>query len=85
MEMPAMEAPEGVTPNFVDPPNRNGMVNGVLTMFTVISTLCICLRMYAKVYVMRKMQLQESKAPAARSMQHTCNFRVRFVDKPSPL
>ena len=76
MELPAMEAPPGVTPNFDDPPNRNGLAIGVLTLFTVISTLGMILRVYAKCYVMRQWKIQECKAkvPGTCSIQDIDGF-----------
>ncbi|KAI0470580.1 hypothetical protein GGR56DRAFT_134946 [Xylariaceae sp. FL0804] len=56
---PALAAPEGVTPNFVDPPNQNGLAYGVLSICLVLSTICFALRVYAKVFMLRKVQAEE--------------------------
>ncbi|KAJ5754433.1 hypothetical protein N7533_003976 [Penicillium manginii] len=37
---PALAAPEGVTPDFENPPNRNGLAWFVTTLCMVISTAC---------------------------------------------
>lgn len=61
LDSPAMPAPEGVTPNFENPPNQNGLGMTVLTLCLVFSTICVCLRMYARVYLLRKVQIEEGE------------------------
>ncbi|KAK0716294.1 hypothetical protein B0H67DRAFT_582799 [Lasiosphaeris hirsuta] len=43
---PAMASPEGVTPDFDNPPNNNGLAHGVMAVCIAVSTLCILLRFY---------------------------------------
>ncbi|KAI1384386.1 uncharacterized protein F4822DRAFT_432933 [Hypoxylon trugodes] len=59
LDTPAMPAPEGVTPVFDNPPNQNSLGITVLTVCLVISTVCVCLRAYARVYLLRKVQVEE--------------------------
>ncbi|RYP20875.1 hypothetical protein DL767_009381 [Monosporascus sp. MG133] len=59
LEMPAMAAPDGITPNFDNPPNQNGLAVAVLTLCLVVSTICVCLRVYARIYLLRKFQVEE--------------------------
>lgn len=56
---PALEAPAGVTPDFDNPPNRNGLAIFVTTFCMIIATLCLCLRLYAKLWITRAVQVQE--------------------------
>lgn len=59
---PALEAPEGVIPNFDNPPNENGLAWFVTTFCMVAATICIGLRAYAKLWITRKVQVEEGKA-----------------------
>jgi hypothetical protein len=58
-EMPAMAAPDGVIPNFDNPPNQNGLDLAVLTLTLTVSTICVLLRAYARVYLLRRVQVEE--------------------------
>lgn len=58
---PAMAPPEGETSDFTNPPNENPLAIGVLVTMIVISTLCVLIRLYARVYLLRKVQLEESE------------------------
>lgn len=55
-----MAAPDGETSNLDDPPNENGLALGMLIMMISVSTICVCIRGYARVYLLRKVQLEES-------------------------
>ncbi|KAK7714070.1 hypothetical protein SLS64_004167 [Diaporthe eres] len=56
---PAMAPPAGETSNFTNPPNENPLAIGVLVTMIVISTLCVLVRLYARVYLLRKVQAEE--------------------------
>lgn len=58
---PAMAPPTGETSNFSNPPNENPLAIGVLVTMIVISTLCVLIRLYARVYLLRKVQAEESE------------------------
>lgn len=58
---PALAPPEGVTPNFDNPPNGNAVASTSLILMMVISTLCILIRLYGKVYMTRKVHIEDSK------------------------
>ncbi|KAJ4397790.1 hypothetical protein N0V93_002027 [Gnomoniopsis smithogilvyi] len=47
---PAMEAPEGVTPDFDNPPNQNALAWFVTTFCMVIATACLLVRLYSRVW-----------------------------------
>lgn len=59
MDGPALAAPEGVTPNLDNPANENGLAMFVLIFCSVISTICVLLRAYGKVYLLKRFQLEE--------------------------
>lgn len=56
---PALEPPPGVTANFDNPPNRNGLAWGVTTVCTVILTLCLLIRLYARTWMEKKLRVEE--------------------------
>ncbi|KAI0849725.1 hypothetical protein F5Y00DRAFT_261171 [Daldinia vernicosa] len=59
MDMPAMEPPLGVVPNYDNPPNQNKMVLAVVSVCLIVSSIAVILRFYLKLAVLRKMQLQD--------------------------
>ena len=61
---PALPPPEGVTPNFDSPPNRNGLAWFVTTLCIVVTTLCLLLRAYSRTWKVRKLHREEGKTPA---------------------
>lgn len=62
LSQPALDAPEGVTPDFDNPPNENGLAWFVTTFCMVIATICLCLRAYARLWLTRKVQIEEGNA-----------------------
>lgn len=58
---PALAPPEGVTPNFDSPDNQNTLAMFVFTFCMVVATLCLLIRVYARFWVERKLQLEECK------------------------
>ncbi|RAH46719.1 uncharacterized protein BO95DRAFT_431040 [Aspergillus brunneoviolaceus CBS 621.78] len=56
---PALAAPEGVTPDFDNPPNHNSLAWGIITVCTVVATLCMCLRIYVRVWLDRSIRLED--------------------------
>ncbi|KPM43161.1 hypothetical protein AK830_g3392 [Neonectria ditissima] len=59
LDTPAMEPPKGVTADFDNPPNQNGLAIAIITLTMVIATICLVLRLYARVYLLRKVQIEE--------------------------
>ncbi|GME48407.1 60s ribosomal protein l36 [Neofusicoccum parvum] len=58
---PALEPPPGVTANFDNPPNENGLAWGVTTFCMVIATLCLFLRGYARMWLEKTVRVEEGK------------------------
>ncbi|RKU43781.1 hypothetical protein DL546_004585 [Coniochaeta pulveracea] len=56
---PALEPPAGVTANFDNPPNKNGLAWFVTTFCMVISTLFLLVRLYAKIWVRKETRTEE--------------------------
>lgn len=60
---PAMVPPPGVTPNFVDPPNQRHIVLFVLIFYMTLSTIVILMRMYTKIFLLRKTVFEDCMSP----------------------
>ena len=58
---PALEAPEGVTPDFENPPDRNDLAWFVTTLCLVVSTICLLIRAYARTWREKRLHKEESK------------------------
>ena len=58
---PAMPPPEGETANFDNPPNQNTLAMVIITVTLALSTLCLLLRAYARIYLLRKVQIEEGE------------------------
>ncbi|KAK0625028.1 hypothetical protein B0T17DRAFT_508048 [Bombardia bombarda] len=59
LALPALPPPSGVTPNFDNPPNQNGLAMGVTTFLTLILKLCFLLRLYARFWVGERINIEE--------------------------
>ncbi|KAL1856381.1 hypothetical protein Daus18300_010753 [Diaporthe australafricana] len=59
MDLPAMDPPPGVVPQFDDPPNRNTMALAVLSVCLAATTIVVALRLYSRCAVLRRVQLQD--------------------------
>lgn len=58
---PALEAPEGVTPDFDNPPDRNDLACFVTTLCLVVSTICLMIRAYARTWKEKRLHKEESE------------------------
>ncbi|KAH9893054.1 hypothetical protein F4778DRAFT_749438 [Xylariomycetidae sp. FL2044] len=56
---PALAPPDGVTAQFDNPPNGNGIALSSLIVMMVVSTACVLLRAYGKVYLTKKIQPED--------------------------
>ena len=56
---PALTPPSGVQPNFTNPPNMDRTVILVITLCTTFSTIAILLRLYTKLFVLRKVVFED--------------------------
>ncbi|KAM7223127.1 hypothetical protein V8F06_001683 [Rhypophila decipiens] len=58
-QIPALDPPEGVVPNFIDPPKDNTGAYAVLAICLVLSTAAILSRVYSRVFVVRQIFLAD--------------------------
>ncbi|KAH8423611.1 uncharacterized protein LDX57_001371 [Aspergillus melleus] len=65
LDGPALAPPKGIKPNFDNPPNQNGMAQAILAVCAAVATVCLFLRAYARVYLLRKVQVEEILAICA--------------------
>lgn len=61
LKAPALEPPAGVTPDFDNPPNGNAYSWGITTVCMVIATVCLCLRWYVRIWLDRKVRVEDGK------------------------
>ncbi|KAI0882849.1 uncharacterized protein GGS22DRAFT_41758 [Annulohypoxylon maeteangense] len=59
LDGPALAPPDGVTPVFKNPPNRNGQAIAVLVVCLFLSTMAAIGRAYSRTFVMKRVQLQD--------------------------
>lgn len=62
LDMEAMPVPPGEVRDYDNPPNENGLAMAIITITLVIGTLCVILRGYARLYLLRKVQVEEGKS-----------------------
>lgn len=51
MTTPALQPPEGVTPNFVNPENFHTAIIGTIVVCIALTTCLACTRMYTKLII----------------------------------
>lgn len=61
LEEPAMAVPPGLKQNFVDPPNLETEFHVDLNVCLIVSVLAVCIRMWTKVCLIRKVQIEDCK------------------------
>ncbi|GFN20892.1 hypothetical protein ABZX51_009818 [Aspergillus tubingensis] len=59
LDEPALAAPSGVTANFDNPPNSNTLAWVVTTFCTVVLTICFLLRIFARLWLDRRVGIEE--------------------------
>ncbi|KAI0023351.1 hypothetical protein F4780DRAFT_729424 [Xylariomycetidae sp. FL0641] len=62
---PALAPPQGVIPNFENPPNRDAAAQAVNCLGLVISSAVLLLRAYARLCCMKRIQIEDFLALAA--------------------
>lgn len=61
LSAPALAAPEGQVSILENPPNDNGLALGALILMLAIATLFFCIRFYGKVFIIRKIEVEDGK------------------------
>ena len=59
LKMPALAAPEGETNILVNPPNKNGMAIAVMVVCITVVVICMAIRGYARLVLLKRIQVQE--------------------------
>ncbi|EYE93879.1 uncharacterized protein EURHEDRAFT_459029 [Aspergillus ruber CBS 135680] len=65
LNAPALEPPPDVTPMFDSPTNRNDHAWGITTVCMLVATLCLCLRWYVRIWLDRKVRVEDVMAICA--------------------
>lgn len=68
LEGPALHPPQDVLPNFANPPNRREAGWAVIILSIVLSSSAVAIRMYSKIFCMKKMELEDCKQTLQRSL-----------------
>ena len=77
---PAAKPPLGVTPNFINPPSEKDIIIAYTTIFTIIATFGVAVRMYVRLFIMRKIQIEDCKLS-----QHNNLLADTYLRSPSPV
>ncbi|KAI0386376.1 hypothetical protein F5Y04DRAFT_121175 [Hypomontagnella monticulosa] len=75
---PAGPPPEGITPNFVDPPNKTAASYAVTSICMAITTFLVVIRIYAKAYCLRDIRIPDVFAFIAYGLY--CGFIYSLLD-----
>ncbi|KAI1372416.1 hypothetical protein F4677DRAFT_449534 [Hypoxylon crocopeplum] len=59
LDGPALAPPEGVTAQFDNPPNNNGLAHGVIAACVTVATLCLIIRGYARLVLFKKLKPED--------------------------
>ena len=59
LDGPALEPPNGVIPNLINPPNNNAGALAGITICLVVVTIVAMLRVYARVLVLHRVLLED--------------------------
>ena len=70
LDGPAMVPPPGAVPNLIDPPSLRRVVITMLTLFMTLSTLFILMRMYTKIFLLRKTAFEDCMCLSISRMIH---------------
>lgn len=57
--MPALPAPNGTEPQFIDPPNANDAVIAIISLFLFLPIVLGLLRLYSRVFVTRIFRVED--------------------------
>ncbi|KAI1401769.1 hypothetical protein F4819DRAFT_313527 [Hypoxylon fuscum] len=55
----ALAPPAGITSNFDNPPNNNGLAHGVIAACVAVATICILIRAYARLVLFKGVKLED--------------------------
>jgi len=58
---PGLRPPQGVVPDFDNPPNRNALGYSVLLLSICVSTIVVLVRTWVRIFCLRKFRLEDCK------------------------
>ena len=58
-----LEPPEGIIPDFENPPKNNRIAAAAYTVMVAVGTFSIAIRIYGKVFLVRKVQIEDCMPP----------------------
>ena len=64
LAQPALESPDGQH-NLINPPNQTSMTIGLMALCMAVVVLCLCIRGYARIVLVKKVEAQEYLLVAA--------------------
>ncbi|OTA94161.1 hypothetical protein M434DRAFT_394923 [Hypoxylon sp. CO27-5] len=56
---PALQPPDGVIPNFDNPPNKNYIAQAVVPLCLVFTSIAVFLRVYARIFCVKKIEIPD--------------------------
>lgn len=59
---PALTPPDGVIPNFTNPPNRNGEVLAVIIVCLSLTTVTLLGRLYSRVFLVKALHIEDGSS-----------------------
>ncbi|KAI1105775.1 hypothetical protein F4804DRAFT_331024 [Jackrogersella minutella] len=59
LDGPALAAPAGITPQFDNPPNNNGLAHGVIAACVTVATICLLIRAYARLVLFKQLKPED--------------------------
>ncbi|KAI1414128.1 hypothetical protein F5Y13DRAFT_179104 [Hypoxylon sp. FL1857] len=59
LDGPALAPPPGVTPQFDNPPNNNGLAHGVIAACVTVATVCLLIRGYARLVLFKQLKPED--------------------------
>lgn len=67
LDIGAMQPPEGVRPNFENPPNSNRQLIAVMTSVIAISTVFVIARTYTRLVLIKRWGWEDCEIPHSKS------------------
>lgn len=61
---PALAPPDGVIPNFDNPPNKNYIAQAVVPLCLVLTSIAVFLRVYARIFCVKKVEIPDGECLA---------------------
>lgn len=76
---PALAPPAGQTSHFDNPPNNNSLGLGAFLLMLAIASLFFCIRAYGKLYVIRRVEVEDGKLFWMKALETLRSWRISHV------